>query len=236
MTGKRFLLIKTKTDFILGIAILLLTLPFTLLVSILLTILLKSPPIIIQERGITGENKTFKIYKFKTIKPGKVKNNSAEDNILYKPHMAAYIPAFCRWLRKSGLDELPQIINVLKGEMSLIGPRPLMISDLEIMKSRFPEYYSMRNRIKVKPGITGLWQVSGNREEGIENLIRFDLEYDRMISFSLDMKIFFSTLPLIIKGKHSDAIILEMWKSIPLKKGSKSFNDTQLINNIYCKG
>lgn len=225
MSKKKFLIIKSKADFILGIIILLITLPFTLLVSIILTLILNSSPLIIQKRGITEENNVFKIYKFKTIKPNGSRSQEGNENILYKPHLEEYVPAFCRWLRKRGLDELPQVINVLKGEMSLIGPRPLMISDLEILKHRYPEYYSLRNSLKVKPGITGLWQVFGNRDEGIENLLFLDVEYNRTVSFSLDKKILLSTIPLIFKGKHSDAINLGF-------KEEESINKKLLINAI----
>ncbi len=227
MSKEKFFLIRGQTDFILATIILLTTLPFGLLAAIVLTLILWAPPLIVQERGITEENRVMKIYKFRTIKPNKSRDE--KENILYKPYLAEYVPVFCRWLRKSGLDELPQIINVLKGEMSLIGPRPLMISDLEILKHGYPEYYSMRSSIKVKPGITGLWQVFGKREEGIENLLYFDIEYDRTASFSLDKKIFLSTIPLIFKGKHSDAIISG------LKEG-ELLNTGNFINEISYEG
>lgn len=214
MSKQRFFIIKDNMDFVLSLVILLITLPFALLVSLILTVLLKSSPLIIQERGITEDNRIFNIYKFKTIKPYTIVNNTNNEDILYKRHLSEYVPVFCKWLRKSGLDELPQLINVLKGEMSLIGPRPLMISDLEILRRNYPEFYQKRQSIKVKPGITGLWQVRGDRSQGIENLLHLDLQYDDTVSASLDFKILLATIPLVIRGKHSDAIISGMTKTI----------------------
>ncbi|MHB8853952.1 MAG: sugar transferase [Ignavibacteriaceae bacterium] len=202
-------MIKNIVDFSLGIIIFLIALPLYLIIFLILAIIFKSSPFIIQKRGITKGNKVFRIYKFKTIKPVTI-NVKDEELILYKKQLAEYVPSFCRWLRKSGLDELPQIINVLKNEMSIIGPRPLMISDLEILKHMFPEYYLMRDNIKVKPGITGLWQVYGKREEGIGNLLHLDLDYDKSVSAGLDLKILLSTIPLVFRGKHSDSIISGM--------------------------
>ncbi len=207
-----FYFVKIVLDFLFGIIFIVLTLPFTFLVSVILAVLFRTSPFIIQERGITYENKVFKIIKFRTIKPDKTKERLISNNIFYKIQLEQNVPLFCRWLRRSGLDELPQLVNVIKGEMSLIGPRPLMINDLEILKNKYPEYYYKRNQIKARPGITGLWQTFGKREEGVKSLIFLDLEYDNMISFSLDIKIFISTIPLIFKGKNSDAIIYSKGK------------------------
>ncbi len=202
-----FYITKNALDLFFGIVLIVLTSPFTLIVTVILSFLFRSSPFIIQERGITYENKAFKIIKFKTIKPDKTKEIFISNNIFFKNQLEQNVPVFCRWLRRSGLDELPQLVNVIKGEMSLIGPRPLMVNDLEILKNKFPEYYYKRNQIKAKPGITGLWQTYGKREEGVKNLILLDLEYDNMFSFSLDIKIIISTIPLILKGKNSDAIL-----------------------------
>src|ERR1035437_8452039 len=129
---RKYIFIKSVTDYIFGLTILLITLPFTLLISLLLALLFKSSPFIIQKRGITEGNKVFNIFKFKTMQPIKCIFNKEYNplpemgDILFKKQLEEYVPTFCRWLRKRGLDELPQLINVLKGEMSLIGPRPLM--------------------------------------------------------------------------------------------------------------
>lgn len=212
----RFLKTKDRFDFILSAVILIAAFPFMLLIAMLLTVILKASPLIIQKRGITVDNQVFNIYKFRTIK---VNPNSRinSENILFKPGLSQYVPAFCRWLRKTGLDELPQIFNVLKGEMSLVGPRPLTINDLEVLKNKYPQYNRDRNLITVKPGITGMWQVFGKRSKGIKNLVSLDLEYDERASFLFDLKILTATIPLVFRGKHSDAIIQGMAENGKLK-------------------
>lgn len=226
MPNKSTYFIKNIIDLFLGIIVLLIAFPFMIVIALILLIIFRSLPFVIQKRGITEENQVFNIYKFKTIKPNFENNIRRDRNILFKSQLLDYIPAFCRWLRKSGLDELPQLINVLKREMSLIGPRPLMVSDLNILRNKYPEYYRKRQSIKVKPGITGLWQVYGDRRRGIENLINLDVEYDKNVSVSLDIEIFLVTLPILFRGKHSDAIIYE-------KKVSRAANPITTIRIIH---
>jgi exopolysaccharide production protein ExoY len=112
---------------------------------------------------------------------------------------------------------------VLKGEMSLVGPRPLTISDLKVLKNYYPQHYQIRNSIDIKPGITGMWQVFGNRDEGIKNLIDLDLRYSEQTSLLLDLRILLSTIVLIAKGKHSDAIF-------PRMSSNKGWNTIFLID------
>jgi lipopolysaccharide/colanic/teichoic acid biosynthesis glycosyltransferase len=117
---------------------------------------------------------------------------------------------------------------VLKGEMSLVGPRPLTISDLEVLKNKYSQYYRDRNLIIVKPGITGMWQVFGNRNEGIENLIVLDLYYEQQTSLSVDLRILLSTILLVIRGKHSDAVISGM----SYNKEWNTLNNTHSLINF----
>lgn len=227
MNYSKYISLKRYAEFILALIIILAALPFSLITALVLSLILKTTPVIKQERGITAEKNVFFIYKFRTIR----KNNLTESNssILYKNYLEDFVPPFCRWLRRTGLDELPQLINVVKGEMSIIGPRPFMLSDLNTMKNNFSSFYNIRNSIIVKPGITGLWQVTGRRDEGIANLIRCDAQYDKSICLSLDLKIFFSTIPLIIKGKHSDAIISNV-------NDNEFLSDMNFINFISNEG
>ena len=144
-------------------------------------------------------------------------NNSSE--ILFRYDLKKYVPPFCGWLRKSGLDELTQLINVLKGEMSLVGPRPLTVSDLEIMKKYEPEIHERREMLKSKPGITGYWQIFGDRNKGLENLVALDEYYDRKKSSLLDLRLLLSTIVLVMTARHSDSIIDS--KTIDLKETSE---------------
>ncbi len=96
-------------------------------------------------------------------------------------------------LRASGLDELPQLINVLKGDMSLVGPRPCIPSEFE-------EYLPwQRERVNATPGLTGLWQVSGKNRTTFDEMIRLDIKYARTISLGQDLKIIFSTIPALLQ-------------------------------------
>ena len=104
-----------------------------------------------------------------------------------------------KFLRATGLDELPQIFNVLKGEMSLVGPRPCTVLEFERYA---PE---QRARVNALPGITGLWQVNGKNRTTFRQMIEMDIFYSRNISLSLDLKIILRTLPAIV-GQFSDSV------------------------------
>ncbi len=147
--------------------------------------------------------------KLRTIKGnGPVResvNNSSE--ILFRYDLKKYVSPFCRWLRKSGLDEITQQINVLKGEMSLVGPRSLTIADLNILKKFEPEIHKRREKLQSKPGITGYWQIFGDRHKGLENLVALDEYYESNKSLLLDLKLLLSTFVLVMTTKHSDSII-----------------------------
>jgi lipopolysaccharide/colanic/teichoic acid biosynthesis glycosyltransferase len=99
-----------------------------------------------------------------------------------------------RWIRKTSLDELPQFFNVLKGEMSLVGPRPVLAWEAELFSAAHQE------RFNVKPGITGLWQVSGRSRLTMREALDLDTEYIRQRSLLLDLKILFLTLPALFRG------------------------------------
>ena len=124
-----------------------------------------------------------------------------------KPYLAGYVPAFGGWLRRSGLDELPQLWNILIGDMSFIGPRPLATDDLEVMKRDLPSLYRERAALRAKVGLSGIWQLFGSREEGVENLVRLDSEYERACSFRTDMKLIVRSIPTVLFALHSDAIL-----------------------------
>jgi len=100
-----------------------------------------------------------------------------------------------RWMRRFSLDELPQLLNVLRGQMSLVGPR--MISPPEL--ARYGEY--AQERLTVKPGLTGLWQVSGRAETAYQDRVRLDIQYIRAWSLWLDLKLLLLTIPAVLKGR-----------------------------------
>lgn len=110
---------------------------------------------------------------------------------LYKLSVDSRITRVGRFLRSWSLDELPQLVNVLRGEMALVGPRPVIPYEVE----RYPERYLPR--FTVKPGLTGLWQVSGRNERTYEEMVRFDIEYARHASLLLDLRILARTVPVV---------------------------------------
>jgi lipopolysaccharide/colanic/teichoic acid biosynthesis glycosyltransferase len=115
---------------------------------------------------------------------------------LYKLEADPRVTPFGAWLRRTSLDELPQLFNVLKGEMSLVGPRPALPWEAELWPSAHPVY---SRRFEVKPGITGLWQVSGRAKLTAEETIRLDAEYVRRRSIMLDLAILVRTLPSLLR-------------------------------------
>jgi lipopolysaccharide/colanic/teichoic acid biosynthesis glycosyltransferase len=116
---------------------------------------------------------------------------TGERGELYKLSVDSRITRVGRFLRSWSLDELPQLVNVLRGEMALVGPRPVIPYEVE----RYPERYLPR--FTVKPGLTGLWQVSGRNERTYEEMVRFDIEYARHASLLLDLRILARTVPVV---------------------------------------
>ena len=164
--------IKRILDIIFSFLFLIILLPIFLLVAILILIIDKNKIIFKQIR--TGKNgKDFYIYKFSSFKNGS-------------------ITKLGRVLRTISIDELPQLINILKGDMSFIGPRPWVKNYYENMND------IQKNRVNVLPGLTGLAQVMGRNDISIFDKINYDLEYVNNISFLLDLKIIFKTIKVII--------------------------------------
>jgi len=181
--------------------------PILIIAGIILAIELKSWPVFEQERGLTLDKYLIKIYKLKTIKPQSAKiTHTTEEDIFLKPGLRGNVTPFAQWLRKTGLDELPQLLNVIMGQMNLIGPRPLMLEDLETIKKVSPELYSIRGKFKCKPGISGIWQLFGNRAEGLIGMIALESLYERTRTFFFDLKLILYTTSVVIQAKNSDSI------------------------------
>jgi len=200
---------KKALDIIAALILLFLSLPLIIILLLIIPSITGQFPVIIQERKSSLSGRKIRMIKIRTIK-GTVpmlESVNSSGGILFRHDLKKYVPPFCRWLRKSGLDEITQLINVLKGEMSLVGPRPLTIADLEIMKKYEPEIYRRREALKSKPGITGYWQIFGDRNKGLENLVILDEYYEKNKSLLLDLKLLLSTIVLVMTAKHSDSII-----------------------------
>jgi lipopolysaccharide/colanic/teichoic acid biosynthesis glycosyltransferase len=106
-----------------------------------------------------------------------------------------------RFIRRFSIDELPQLINVIKGDMSLVGPRPLPINDFNRADERSEFWEYVKARDKVKPGITGLWQISGRSIVGFKEMVWLDLYYVENQSLLFDLEILFETIPVVLFGK-----------------------------------
>lgn len=177
--------IKRPMDFILSLAALIVLSPVLLIVAILVRIKLGSPVIFMQERPGKDE-KIFKVYKFRTMTDERDENGDllSDDERLTK---------FGRWLRSTSLDELLELVNILKGDMSIVGPRPLLVKYL----GRYNSHQSRRH--EVRPGITGYAQVNGRNSVSWEKKFHLDVEYVDNITFLGDWKIIFQTIGVVLK-------------------------------------
>lgn len=122
---------------------------------------------------------------------------TAPNGMLFKLVADPRITPFGRWLRKTSLDELPQLVNVLRGDMSLVGPRPMLPWEADLLAEPY------RRRFTVKPGITGLWQVSGRSRLSMRTALELDVEYARHRSIAVDLSILARTVPALFRGGAS---------------------------------
>ncbi len=182
---------KRIFDFTASLLLLILLSPVFLLVSLL--ILIDSGfPVIFRQYRVGKDNKLFYVYKFRTMK--KNTRNAATADLT---EADSCITRSGRILRKTSLDELPQLFNILIGNMSFVGPRPLIPEEKEIRKLR-AEY----GVFSVKPGMTGLAQVNGRDMLSIEEKALFDKEYVEKQSFWFDIKILFKTVLVVLKREN----------------------------------
>ncbi|MGE4497245.1 MAG: sugar transferase [Deferribacterales bacterium] len=184
---KRFYLnyLKHPLEFLLALAALLVLSPMIITIALLVRVKLGSPVVFCQARpGLNGQ--LFTMYKFRSMTEKKDKNG----NLLPD---AERLTRFGKFLRASSLDELPELINVIKGEMSLVGPRPLLVEYLPLYSS-----FEAR-RHEVRPGITGWAQINGRNAITWEDKFKFDVWYVDNAGFLLDMKVIFLTLFKVVK-------------------------------------
>lgn len=180
-----------------GILLVLLA-PLVLSLAVAIRLGDKGPALFAQTR-VGKDGKPFKLYKFRTMVVG-AERRSLElraiesDGVLFKMRRDPRITRMGAWLRRYSLDELPELINVLRGEMSLVGPRPPLPDEVE----RYTGH--VRRRLAVKPGLTGLWQVNGRSDLSWDEAVRLDLRYVENWSFPLDLQILWKTISVVFKG------------------------------------
>ena len=226
-------MLKRIIDISISISIIVFFSPIIALILLYIFLITGVNPVFLQERKISLDKKGFRIIKIRTIRYSKqfLELESKSSDIFIKQGYEKFVPPFCRWLRKSGLDEILQLINVLKGEMSIIGPRPLLIADLVMMQKGGNEYYKRRTKLHSKPGITGYWQVFGERIGGFQNLVELDEIYEREKSFLFDLKIIFRTFLIFATASHSDSIIPGKRKVVVLSIKNLKFTASRILNN-----
>lgn len=199
-----YLFIKRGID-ILGASIgLLIASPFFIVISLMYLFGENKGPVIFRQTRIGEGGNEFKIYKFRSMVVNaeeKLKANEilfkkyVENSYKLEPEEDPRITKTGRFLRKTSLDELPQLINVLKGEMSLVGPRPVVVEELDEYGNKVSDFLS------VKPGVTGYWQVSGRSEVLYPERVGVELYYVYNQSLLLDIKILFKTIQVVLLKK-----------------------------------
>lgn len=176
--------------------------PIILIVSLLIKFESKGPVIFSQDRiGKTG--KTFKMYKFRSMVVNaeelkeKLKEQNEMSGPMFKMKEDPRVTKVGKFIRKTSIDELPQLINVLKGDMSLVGPRPSLPKEVE----QFEDW--MMERLEVKPGLTCYWQVSGRNNIDFEEWMKLDIKYVRERNTLTDIKLIFKTVFVLFGDENA---------------------------------
>jgi exopolysaccharide biosynthesis polyprenyl glycosylphosphotransferase len=192
--------IKRVFDFVSSFLLMIFLLPFFIVLGLL--IILDSPgPVFYRSKRYGRYGRMFNMYKFRSMVTNaddllpKLKSKNEVDGPIFKIKKDPRVTGIGAFLRRYSLDELPQILNVLKGDMSLVGPRPFPIAQLE------KEDLRQLRRLGIRPGITGLWQIRGRSDVSFEKLLGWDIWYIKNWSFWLDLYILFQTFPVVLKGK-----------------------------------
>lgn len=200
LNHKRMALASIRiSDILLSIIGLIVLSPLFLCIAILIKVDDPSGPIIFKQTRVGKNGKLFEMYKFRSMVM------DAEDRLesllqyneikgaMFKMKNDPRVTKIGKFIRKTSIDELPQLINVVKGDMSLVGPRPPLIREVE-------EYTAYdKQRLLVRPGCTGLWQISGRNELDFEDMVKLDIEYIDSISLYLYFKIIFKTFLILLK-------------------------------------
>jgi exopolysaccharide biosynthesis polyprenyl glycosylphosphotransferase len=191
---------KRAFDLIMGTLILILLIPMLPFIAIMIKLDTRGPVFYKQDR-VGEDGKIFKFYKFRSMiheadkRKDVLTELNEQDGPVFKIRSDPRITSVGRFLRRSSLDEIPQIFNVLKGDMSIVGPRPPLPEEV----TSYQPWHM--GRLAVKPGITCLWQISGRSRIGFNEWMRLDMEYITTRSFRTDLLIFLKTIPAVIARK-----------------------------------
>lgn len=195
---KVYLQIRRVVEFFFAILLLLIFSPLMITIAIIIRATSKGAAIYTQDRmGLNGSR--FKIYKFRSMKDvddevlQKYKYE-CENGMISKAEDDPRVTSIGKFIRKYSIDELPQLFNVIKGDMSLIGPRPTI-------ESLYTNPYQIKIRTVIRPGMTGLWQVKDRANSHITQQLEYDIEYIEHLSMKLDFYILFRTISVVLSGK-----------------------------------
>lgn len=183
--------LKRVFDFVLSLLVLIILSPVILVVAILVRVKLGSPILFTQERP-GKDGKVFKMYKFRTM-------TDTRDELGNLLADVKRLTKFGRLLRNTSLDELPELLNIIKGDMSIVGPRPLLVKYLHL----YDEF--QRQRHNVRPGLTGLAQVNGRNATTWEKRFEYDVEYTKNVTFLGDIIIILLTIKSVFKHEGIDS-------------------------------
>ena len=198
--NKKYIIIKNVLDFILSLLALIVLFPFFCIFAIIIKLESKGP-VFFKQKRIVKDKKNFYIYNFRTMRADTPKDMPTH---LLKD-AESYITKRGKIFRKTSIDELPQIINILKGQMSIIGPRPALWNQYDLIKER-----DKYNANSIRPGLTGWAQVNGRDELEIPIKAKFDGEYVEKMSLLFDIKIFLKTIIKVFK--HDGVVEVELEK------------------------
>jgi lipopolysaccharide/colanic/teichoic acid biosynthesis glycosyltransferase len=199
LPGRGYLVCKRAFDVLVALVLLVVLLPVVLLCVIAIT--LDSPgPVLFAQRRTGQDGRPFRMWKFRTmVRDAEArKAELAHLNILPPPDFKIIddprITRVGKFLRRTSLDELPQLLNLLKGDMTLVGPRPTSFA-----AASYDLWHTAR--LEVRPGITGLWQVTGRNTTTFDERLRMDIEYVRSMSFAVDLRIIARTAMAVVRGE-----------------------------------
>lgn len=200
-------LTKRLFDVVGATALLVVLSPVFLFVAIATKLESKGPVFFKQKRSLSDRDEPFMFYKFRSMhheadeKKESLLSRNESNGALFKIRNDPRLTRVGKFIRRYSIDELPQLFNVLKGEMSLVGPRPLPVNDFKRLQERDDIGGYFRGRAKAKPGMTGLWQVSGRSHLGFREMVMLDLYYIENQSLLFDIEILAQTIPVVVFGK-----------------------------------
>ncbi|MBM2839899.1 MAG: putative glycosyltransferase [Bacteroidetes bacterium] len=205
-TGYRAL--KRVFDAVLSTVLVVITSPFLAIVALAIRLESAGSALFRQVRHMSAHSKPLHVFKFRSMRQnGGEESISGGDgskgsaNTLLKSPDDPRITGIGRLMRKFSIDELPQLLNVIRGEMSLVGPRPLPLLDFRKLPSTGAVAFLFERRALVKPGLTGLWQISGRSGLNFQQMVILDLYYAENQTFLFDLEILFETIPAVISGR-----------------------------------